>query len=826
MLWSLIRRSILKDLSSNSLRVLMLALIVAVAAVTAVGFFTDRLERAMRQQATDLLAADMLITSPAPIPEKIRALAKQSGLQLAESVTFPSVVLNDDDDSKLVAIKAVSDTYPLRGEFYLKQFDGTIDIANAPEPGTVNIAPVLTGLLALEKNSGLLVGKEELSVAAIVEIEPDQGGELFQMAPRVMMNTADLEKSGLLVDGSRARYSLLLAGTVDKIEAFRAAFEAVDQTGLEIRDANNASPQIKRVLDQISRFFGLSAMLTVLLAGAAIAMAVRQYAHDQARAGAVLRTLGADRKTVLYWMLIRLILIAVAALIIGLLLGLLSQTLFTTILGGWFQIELPATGIRPVFNAIGVTVLTLLGFASLPLMRAGQVPVLSVLRHELGELSVSSRLTAVVAILAGIAMMYMQSADIKLVLLLVLGLLAILVVFALAGGAIYRLMRKIVPRRFAMARFVLRRRMDVTLLQLSTFGLTIMAILLISVVRQDILQEWQRSIPDTAPNQFIVNVQPDQVDNVQAELKTHTSNDIPLYPVSRGRLTQVNGQAVAERYADNNDVTGFLNHDFNLSYNDELPSHNTLSSGEWWNEQGEECLCLSAESGFVKRLSLSLGDELTFEVAGVARTAKIVNVREVEWESFQVNFFVIATPPVLDTLPRTFITSFRQASDDHALVSSLVKNNPGITIIDVGNMLARVRGIIERGALAVQSVFLFTLLAGIIVLLSAVQSSQAVRTRELAVLRSMGASHAQVRQSVILEFALLGGTAGFLAAFFANTIAWAIGREILNITIGLNLWLWVLGTLGGALIVGFAGFMASRTVMYTPPLIALRAIGR
>lgn len=825
MLWRLIRRSIVKDLSSSSLRVLLLALVVAVAAVTAVGFFTDRIERAMHQQANDLLAADFLITSPSPIKPQVREIAEQAGLQMAELITFPSVVLNDDDDSQLVSIKAVSDAYPLRGQLTIQHFDDTLAAANAPAPGTVNIAPVLKGLLSLNKDSGLLVGREELAVAAIVATEPDQGGELFQMAPRVMMNTADLAASGLLVEGSRARYTLLFAGKPESISAFRKSFKAIDQTGLELRDPDNASPQIKRVLDQITRFFGLSAMLTVLLSGAAIAMAVRQYAHQQARAGAVLRTLGASRKTVLYWMLIRLILIAIVGLIIGLGVGLVAQTLFTTILGSWFQIELPAAGIRPVFNAIGVTVLTLLGFASLPLMRAGAVPVLSVLRHELGELSVSSRLTAFIAILAGVAMMYLQSGDIKLVMLLLLGLVAILAVFAIAGGLIYRVMRKVVPKRYAMARFVLRRRMDVTLLQLSTFGLTIMAILLISVVRQDILQEWQKSIPDTAPNRFIVNVQPDQVEAVENELKRHTGGEIPLYPVSRGRLTAVNGELVAERYAGNKDAKGFLTHDFNLSYNTDLPQHNIVSSGEWWSE-GEDCFCLSAESGFLKRLNLKLGDEITFDVGGFAQTAKIVNVREVEWESFQVNFFVITTPAVLESLPKTFITSFRQASEDHTLVSSLVKSNPGITIIDVGSMLARIRGIIERGALAVQSVFLFTLLAGIIVLLSAVQSSQTVRTRELAVFRSMGASHAQVRQSVILEFALLGGTAGFLAAFFANIIAWAIGREVLNVVIGLNLWLWVFGTLGGALVVGLAGYTASRKVMYTPPLMALRAISR
>lgn len=824
MLGLLIRRSLKRDFRLASLRILLTALIVAVAAVSAVGFFTDRVSRAMKQQAGNLLAADLRVVAARQLPAEVNEKAIELGLQTATVTSFPSVVLNDDDESQLVAVKAVSQNYPLRGKLVSTSFKHPEkeEINVIPPPGSVSVDPVLIELLTLTSGSQLLVGNSELTVESLVEQEPDRGGDLFQMAPRLLMNAADLDRAGLLIDGSRARYALLISGNDQQIERYRQWFNSINRPGIELRDANNARPQIQRVLDQISKFFGLAAMVAVLLAGAAIAMSVRQYALDQASAGAVLRTLGASRKTVLLWMLVRLVVLATIALAAGLALGLLAQTVLASLLGNWFELELPAAGWRPVGSAVVVTILTLIGFASLPLLRAGSVPVLSVLRRELGNLGISARLTFLFAILSGIAMMYMQSGDMSLVLILLAGLVAILAVLALAGGFLYRAMRLLTPASWSITRLVLRRRMDVTLLQLSTFGMAIMAMLLVSVVRDDILQAWQQDIPDTAPDHFIVNIQPAQVESVLEILRKLAGFKGDLYPVSRGRLTAVNGQDAELRYAGQDEAQGMLQHEFNLSFSDHPPRHNTLSEGSWWRAGTDELL-ISAESGFCERLNLKLGDQLTFQVAGVERTARISNIREVEWESFQVNFFAITSSVVLDDLPAMYITSFRQPEHQENLQTELVRENPGITVIDVGTMLERVRGIIAQGALAVQSVFLFTLLAGIIVLLSAIQSSQASRTRELAVLRSMGASHRQVRQSVFLEFTLLGACSGFLAAFFANAVAWVIGYQILDIPISGNPMLWVYGTVGGALVIGTAGYMANRKVMYVPPLTALRA---
>ncbi len=823
MLALLIRRSIRKDLRTGSLRILIMALIVAVAAVSAVGFFTDRVSRAMQQQASDLLAADLLLRSSHPLPALLFERAGQAGLKIAQTVTFPSVVLNDEDDSQLVAVKAVSENYPLRGRLLAADIDqGEKPYRSSPpESGAVLVDSILIDLLDLSFKSPLLLGRLEFAVSASVHTEPDRGGELFQMAPRVMMNLEDIEAAGLLVEGSRARYSLLLSGEKQQLQAFRKWYAGHEQAGVELRDAHNARPEIQRVLNQVGKFFGLAAMVTVLLSGAAIALSVRQYAHQQANAGAILRTLGADRRTVFLWMILRLALMALFALLVGLLLGLLAQTVLSILLGSWFQVDLPAAGWRPVIGAVSVTLLTLAGFASLPLIRAGAVPVLSVLRQELGELGVSGRLTASTALLAASLMMYLQSGDIKLVLLLMLGLICVTLVFSLSGGFLYRMMRYLTPPRWSMAKFVLRRRMDVTLLQLSTFGLTIMALLLISVIRDDILQAWQKDISPDAPNNFIVNIQVDQVEGVLSLLRDNVDFTGELYPISRGRLVAINGDNAERKFAENEEAQGLLRHEFNLSYADEMPFHNRLTEGDWWSAD-EPGNWLSAESGFMERLNLKVGDELTFHVAGIERRAVIRNVREVEWESFQVNFFVITSGNTLQDLPTTFITSFNQPSENAELLSKLVKNHPGITVIDVGKMLNRVRDIINRAALAVQSVFFFTIMAGIIVLLSAVQSSQSSRMRELAILRSMGASHKQVRQSVILEFSLMGATAGFLAAFFASAIAWMIGNFVLNVPIGINALVWLYGTLGGAVIVGIAGYLASRSVLTVPPLSALK----
>ena len=816
---SLVRRSIKRDLQDSTLRILMAALIVAVAAVASVGFFTDRVSRALQMQAHELMAADLLLRSSSPIPDQAKAQAEVLGLQIAETINFPSVVLNADDDSQLVSVKAVSDAYPLRGQLLSSaEPGGKGEAFSAPAQGEIYIEPALS---AFSAGSSLWVGELQLPAVREIVSEPDRGQGFAELAPRVMMNLTDLPASGLITEGSRARYALLIAGEQVALDAYRSWFEEQELTQVSLRDVDNARPAMARVLRQISTYFGLAALVTVLLAGAAIAMSVGQFAQEQAIAGAVMRTLGARRQWVLGWLFQRLGLIALIALIPGVLLGLAVQALLTLVLGDLFALNLPPASFAPVAYAAGITLLALAGFASLPVLRAGAVPVIAVLRQGGSKLDARARNALLLALLTCIVLMFLQTGDWKLVLIMTLALFLITGVFALGGVAVYRLLGRLMPASQTLFRLVLKRRTPLMLLQLSVFGLTLMAMLLIGVVRGDLMQAWEMTIPSDAPNRFLVNVRPDQQAGVLETLQRELDFDGRLYPVARGRLVSVNGEPAAERYADLPDAEGFLRHDFNLSYSDERPAHNALTEGEWWPASTADN-AISVESGFAERLGLKRGDTLGFSIGAQVREGLITNVREVSWESFQVNFYAITTPVMLEDLPAMYIAGYRQLPEQVDVTTELARNFPGVTVIDTGRIMQQAQQILGRGSLAVQSVFLFTLAAGIIVLLAAVRSSRAGRVRELAVLRTMGASHRQVRRSIWLEFMLMGATAGFLAAFFASLTAWIIAQQLLETTYRLNPLVWLIGVLGGAVLVGISGYLANRGVLNRAPLAALR----
>ncbi len=824
MLKSLIFKSIRKDFSSATVRILMLALLIAVASVTSIGFFTDRVSAAMQLQATQLLGADLLVTSSKAIPKNVYDYATQSGIKVATTVTFPSVVLTDDDESKLVSVKAVSDQYPLYGElktYPILEKASLSTKSGIPDKGAVYLDPSLRSVLNLKPDSKLALGRIELSLAAEIDSEPDRSGSLFQLAPRVMMNNQDLEASGLLIEGSRANYALLVAGSKEKIAEFRLKVETLGNTEFEFRDPNNANRQVKRVLNQINMYFGLAATLAVLLSGAAIAISARQYAAQQATSGAILRAMGLERRVVTYWIIFRLLCIAVVALMLGLALGYLTQYILTSVLGSWFSIQLPQAGWTPALSGVAVTLLCLIGFASLPVLQAGAVPVLSVLRRQMGGVTLSNRLFAGLGAVTVALIMYLQSRQLLLVLILLAGLLIMFIVFALAGKFLYQIMRLLVPDSWSTAKYVLRRRTDIAVLQLSIFGLIIMAMLLIWIVRQDVLQEWQQQLPSDVPDRFLVNVQPSQKTNVEKDLTNNFLFNGELSPVVRGRLLTVNGEDVNKRYAGKERAQGYLHHEFNLSFSDNRPEHNVVVRGKWW-QPGTDQHLLSLERRFARRLELKIGDELEFQVAGSNRSAKIANIREVEWESFNVNFFVITSHTTLSELPHTYIASFRQGEISDTLTADLVRQNPGLTVIEVDKIIDRVRSIVDRASLGVQAVFMFTILAGFIVLLAAVQGNLPERMQEIAILRSMGASHRKLKQGVIVEFATIGGIAGLLAALFATVTASLVATHVMHFTIQTNSLIWFYGTMGGSITVGLAGYLACRKVLNKPPLSVLQ----
>lgn len=818
-------RSLWRDLRSGELRVLALALLVAVASVTAVGFFTDRIGRAVERQAGDVLAADLVASSGFKLPQAMIDEIGNTTLETAQHVRFPSVVINERDESQLVAMKAVSDTYPLRGIITTADISDPAtaldDKQGAPTPGNVWVDPQLRSALALEPGDILTLGEGDFTVSRVLLFEPDRGENAFEFAPRVMMNLADLDRSALLGEGSRATYSLLMAGEAAALQGAQDFMSREYPSDVRLRGIRDGSPQMTRALDRAQRFLGLASVVTVLLAGAAIALAVRHFALRQADASAVMRTLGASRAEVIVWLSTRLALIALVASTIGIIVGWFAQLVLANLLQGWFGLELPAPGIMPPVIGLMTAFIALAGFGLLPIIKAGRVNVMRVLQRDYTGLQGSSLVAAGFGLLATYAIVFLLSGDALLSGIVVLGVVSMLAVFALFGKLMIAAVRALAGPRFRMSTAGLHRRAAGSIVQLAAFAMGIMALLLISIVRVDLLAAWEQDLPDDAPNVFVVNIQPDQVDDLAAQLDKQGIENTGIHPMVRARLIAHNGESVLTDDATEREERR-ARREYNLSFSNTLPLNNELVEGEWWSTDGSASPQLSLEEDWAQRNGFNIGDTLTFKSAGVETTATIANWRKVDWESFQVNFFAVSSPSMLQNLPATYVTSVHIEDDFVSATTGWARQFPGIATLDIGAIIQRVKSLMDRASLAVEYVFMFTLLAGFCVLLAAVQSSQGERIREAALLRALGASHKQLREAVIAEFAILGALAGLLAAVFATIIAWSLSRFVFELPFNLNIWLWVIGIFGGALGIAIAGYLATRKVLHTPPLVALR----
>ena len=823
-------RSLKRDLRLGELRVLALALIVAVASVTAVGFFTDRIGRAVERQAGDVLAADMLMSSGLPISEALVKEAESVNLVTASHTRFPTVVINQQDESQLVAIKAVRGDYPLRGSVRLAGMDDPAKAlpdsvaVGGPEPGSIWVDPQLRSALALDAGDTVTLGSQEFSVTHVILFEPDRGQNFFEFAPRVMMHADDIQKAGLLGPGSRARYALLLAGDSASLEHMRDWVANNLAAEVRVQGVRDGSPQMKRALDRAQRFLGLASVVTVLLAGAAVALAVRHFAVRQADASAVMRTLGASRRDVIVWLAMRLLLVAVVASLIGIVIGWFAQLVLANLLQGWFGLNLPAPGFLPPLIGSLTALTALAGFGLLPVLKAGRVNVMRVLQRDYSSMDTSSAVAMGAGLLATFAIVWLLSRDLALSAIVVLGVVAMLAVFGLFGQLMIKLVRKLAGPRYRLSTAGLQRRSASSVIQLAAFAMGIMALLLISIVRVDLLAAWEQDLPEDAPNVFVVNIQPDQAPGFAARLDADGIETTGMYPMVRARLVRHNDKPVLGDNPTEREQRR-ARREYNLSFSNDLPANNEIIAGEWWNADGSAPPLLSIEREWAEERGFAIGDTLTFKAAGVETTAVVSNWREVDWESFQVNFFVVATPSTLEGFPSTYVTSFHIDKDFVSATTGWVREFPGIATLDIGAIITRVKSLMDRASLAVEYVFLFTLLAGLCVLLAAVQSSQAERIRESALLRALGASHEQVRHAVIAEFTILGGIAGLLAAIFASVIAWSLSRFVFELPYHFNLWLWIFAVVGGAVGISIAGYLATRKVLHTPPVVALRHTG-
>ncbi len=815
-LWGLRR-----EWRGGELLLLTLALIVAVAAVSSVAIFSQRVALVLELQAADLLAADLRIRDPGEEGDRLAAEAVGRSLVTTRTITMASVV-GAGERIVLASAKGVAQGYPLRGQLRSRDsLQGKEWRGGAPAPGEAWADPRIFHTLSVEPGATITLGHATLRLTRVLTHEPDRGMGFSDLAPRLLFHLDDLESTGLLLPGSRARHYLLVAGERHSLLDYRDWLDSGHAPpGARIEDVRQARPQLRVALERASTFLHLSALVSVILAGVAVTLSARRYARRHLDGAAVMRCLGVPQRRVVAVHLWQLGVLAGIALPVGALAGLAVQELLFLLLGQWFPVELPSVPLWPLLVAMLLLLVALAGFALPPLLALGRTPPMRVLRHESPASSWRERALAVAG-LSALALLVAWQADDQLLALialcgvaaasLLLYLLARLTMVVVAGPA------SRLGGGWRWGFNGIHRRQQATRLQVVAIGIGIMALLLLGVVRVDLIEQWQASVATDSPNHFMLNVQDGERQAIRERLLAEGGPEIDLLPMVRGRLVAINGEPVVIEDYPPGRPRRLVSREFNLSWASELPPGNRVVAGEWW--QGERPAAgFSVEKGLAETLGIALGDRLRYRVGGSEVSATVTSLRELKWESFRVNFFVIASPGVLDGMAATWISSFHLPAERAQLISAIVAEWPTVTVIDVGALIDQARRVVDRVTAALELVFLFTLAAGGVVLVAAIQSTMEERQREIALLRSLGASRGWVWRGVVAEFGLIGVTTGIAATLIAMLAGWGVSYWLLDLPFRPSVWLIAGGPLAGLVALYIAALIGVRKVVEQPPL--------
>ncbi len=822
--WRLFRR----DLASGELRVLLAALILAVCAVSTVAFVTDRAGRALSQEANRLLGGDAALRGDRPLAPEFLARAAQLGLRHAETRGFNSMV-GAGENFSLADVRALGEGFPLRGAFRLvdaAQPDGRI-ADGVPQPGTLWLSRAGADKLGVRIGDTIQLGDASLVLTELVQAEPDAVLDYFNVAPKVFISLGDLPGTGLEQVGSRIGYRLVVAGEGAAVQAFEDFTRARPARGMRLETAADARPEIRSALDRAEQFLGLSALVAVVLAAVAVAMAARRHSARHLDGVAVMRCLGADQAQI-----IRLHLLGLAWLgLIGSVLGVLAAFAIQAGLAIWLAdalgVSVPAPGLVPAIQGLAVGFAVLAGFAAPPVLALRNTPTLRVIRRDLDAPGAAAWSSGLAGLLALMALLTWQAGSLKLGGLVLAGLLAALIVLAALGFGLVALLRRLRgrlkgPWRYGLAN--VSRRAGTSVAQIAALGLGLMAILLLTLVRTDLVGRWQAALPADAPNRFLINVQDEQVQPVQEFLQEAGLRGVTLFPMVRGRLVAHNGAPVSGEQFEDERAQRLAEREFNLSFGEPAREDNRLTAGEYWPAGGRGRSEVSVEAGIANRLGWQLGDEVSFDIAGRPFIAEITSLRQVEWESFKPNFFVLAAPGSLDGFPATWISSLHVPADSTAAMNTLVARFPNLSVIDIEAILAQVRGTADQVATAVEYVFYFTLVAGLLVLFAAITASRDERLLEGGVMRVLGANTRQLRLAQLSEFAALGLLSGVTAALGATALSGTIAVQVFDLPWTPDFRLMLSGAVAGVVLVSVFGLIATRKVASAPPADTLRAL--
>jgi putative ABC transport system permease protein len=820
--WRLLGR----EWRAGELRVLAVGLVIAVASLTTVAFFADRVNRALGQEASQLLGADLVVISDRPLDPALRSAADRLRLRNVETVRFPSMTIHGDATA-LTEIKAVAQGYPLKGRISVREQPGAAAFRpeRIPEPGTVWVDDRLLGRLAAKIGDSISVGERNLRIAAQVLEDPETSVGFLNLGPQLVMNSADLPSTGLITVGSRVRYRLGIAGEPPAVQAFRDAAAGQIGPGQRMEDVREARPEVRGALERAEKFLGLSALLSVLLAAVAVALAARRYLRRHLDGVAVMRCLGASQSLIVRLHVQQFVLLGLAASAVGCLLGGAGQAVLAWLLQPLVGVALPLPGPMPVLQGFAAGFVLLLGFAIPPIIALRRVPPLRVLRRDLGLPDSAGWLGYALGVAALAGLILAEAQDAKTGWLVLGGALGTMLALAAVTFALLRVFSWVGQRagfawRFGLSN--LRRRPLSTVVQVVALGLGMMALVLLTLVRGDLLASWQRSLPPDAPNRFLVNIQPDQLEPLKAFFAEEGVAAPVFYPMVRGRLTQINGRAVSSLDYAEDRAKRLIDREFNLSWAQRPQADNHIVAGRWWNADQAGQPLFSVEEGIAQALGIGMNDRLTYEIAGSRLEGRVTSLRKVEWDSFHVNFFIVTPPQVLDPFPVTYVTSFHLPAEQSARMDRLVKRFPSLLVIDVTAILSQIQRIMNQVVSAVEFVFLFGLLAGAVVLFAAISATHDERVYDAAILRTLGATGRQMLAVNVAEFAVIGALAGLLAAIGATLLGYVLATRVLNVAYSIDPSVWAVGLIGGTAGVLLAGLVGTRRVLRTPPMTIFR----
>jgi len=818
-------RFLYRDWKSGELNLLLLALLICVSSITTVAFTTDRMAKAIDRQSGELLAADFVIASNQPVAQKRAELARQLGLQTSHIEQLRSVLVVGDA-LQLVEVKVVDASYPLRGQLQLSNqpYGKTVVAKGSPESGHIWVEPRLLQALKLNVGDRVQLGARSFVISKVIAYEPDRGGDFFRMAPRVMLSEQDLASTRLVQPGSRVNYRLLVAGRPRQLDRFIHAVRNSPHDDEELISIRQGRPEIRFAYDRADFFLNIVALISVLLGSVATAMAAQRYSRRHVNTVAILRTLGLSQWRIFSLFSLETGVFAVLTSLLGCLLAYLAQYGLSHAMAGLIVGQLPQPGLMPVLIGTVTGLIALFGFVGPTLWLLKSTPPVRVLRRDQAY-PLFHVLFVVIFVAAIFALWVWRLGHSDVTQYLLFGALGTLLALFVVARLIVFVLKSTrglmsVSWRYGLAN--LSRRGSLTAIQISAFGLGLMFILLNGLVSTDMLDGWRQTLPANAPNYFLINAQANQLDALRRFFKKHQLATPEFAPMTRGRLLSINGKPVQAKDFASPRAKRLILHEFNLSWNDRLRPGNRIIQGKWWSKDERDKPYLSLERSVAADFNLKVGDTLSFDVGGTQLSFTLMNIREVDWNSFRVNFFAVTAPGLLEKMPSNWVASLHLNPQQARSLGELVRQFPNITVIDIDVIINRIRNLMTRVATAVQYLLGFTLTIGVIIMLIALKTTEDERRQESALLHTLGARRRWILKGNLAEFALMGMIAGTIAGIAATLTGHVLARQVFKFDYTITPIPMVVGMLTGTLFISLIGLLASNKVLSQPPIATFR----